>query len=83
MPSVYATNILVQPGEFEVVISFFEIQPPLFPGNDPDANLALLKKTGVRADCVARITVIKERFEGFANAMKKMATDLKALEKTK
>ena len=79
MPSVYATNILIQPGEFEVIISFFEVQPPLMASSDPKENLELLKKTGLRADCVSRVTVAKDRIEGFANAMKQMATDLKNL----
>lgn len=83
MPSVYATNLVIQPGEFEVIVSFFEIQPPLFFGSDQKANLDALKKTGVRADCVARITIAKDRFEGFANAMKQAITDMKAAEKKK
>lgn len=83
MPSVYATNVVIQPGEYEVVISFFEVQPPMFTSQDEKENLAILKKVGVRADCVARVTIAKDRFEGFANAMKQIATGMKAVGKRK
>lgn len=82
MPSVFATNLLIQQGEHEMILSFFEIQPPFLIGT-ADENLALLKKVGLRADCMARITISKERFEGFADAMKKAATDMKAASKEK
>lgn len=81
MPSVYATNIVIQPLEHEVLVSFYEIQPPLLGGTNEAENMAILQKIGIRADCVARVTVSKQRFEGFANAMKQAATDMKAAEK--
>jgi hypothetical protein len=83
MPSVFATNLVIQPGEFEVIVSFFELQPPLLTSGDQGENIEILKKIGIRADCVSRITIAKERFEGFANAMKKVAADMKAAEKKK
>ncbi len=81
MPSVYATNIVIQPMEHEMLISFYEIQPPFLAGANEAENLAMLKKIGLRADCVSRVIVSKQRFEGFADAMKKVATDMKAVEK--
>lgn len=80
--SVYATNIIIQPGEYEMVLTFFEVQPPLLLGSQEE-NIALLRSAGVRADCVAKITVSKERFEGFADAMKNMAGELKEAMKQK
>lgn len=82
MPSVFATNILVQQMEHEVLVSFYEIQPPLLlPGSNEAENLAILKKTGMRADCVAKVIIAKQRFGAFADVMKQFATAIKAAEK--
>ena len=82
MPSVYATNIVIQQMEHEVLVSFYEIQPPiLLAGSNEAENLAILKKTGMRADCVAKIIIAKQRFGGFADVMKQLATAIKAAEK--
>ena len=67
MPSRYAHHLIVQPSEDEVVLSFFEVIPPLLLGNVED-HLETLKK-GVRADCIARITVAKRRYPEFVRAM--------------
>lgn len=80
-PSVYASNILIQPLEHEVLISFYEMQPPILPGVNEAENLAILRKVGLRADCVAKVTISKQRFEGFANAFRQAASDMKAAEK--
>ena len=80
MSSVYATNMLVQAGEDEVTLSFFEAQPPLLQGT-PEENLAILKAQGVRADCVARVTISKNRFGNFVNAMKQIQDQLTELNK--
>ena len=82
MPSVYATNILLQQMEYEVVVSFYETQPPiLLAGKNEDENLAIMKKAGMRADCVAKVIIAKERFGAFADIMRQMATIIKAGEK--
>lgn len=82
MPSVYATNIVLQQMEHEVLVSFYEIQPPiLFGGENEAKSLEILKKTGLRADCVAKVIIAKQRFGDFAEVMKKLANDLKAVEK--
>lgn len=82
MPSVYATNIVLQQMEYEVVVSFYEMQPPiLLPGRKEEENLAILKKAGMRADCVAKVVIAKERFGAFADIMKQLANNLKAEEK--
>lgn len=82
MPSVYATNIVLQQMEYEVLVSFYEIQPPLLlAGSNEAENLAILKKTGMRADCVAKVIISKQRFGAFADVMKQFATAIKAAEK--
>ena len=73
MASVYAHHMIVQPGEHEVILSFFEIIPPLV--NTPD-QVKYLRETGLMADCIARITVAKERFPLFAMAMQQVLSQL-------
>jgi hypothetical protein len=68
MPTVYAHHMMVQPGEYEVLLSFFEVIPPPSFSNDPDA-LKKLQETGIVADCVARVTIANDRFPGFVKAM--------------
>lgn len=80
MPSVYATNLLVQATDHEVVISFYEAQPPVIIEGDEE-SIELLKKAGVRADCVARVTVSRARFSGFAEVLKGFAETLEATER--
>lgn len=84
MPSVYATNIVLQQMEYEVVVSFYEVQPPiLMAGQNEAENLAILKKTGLRADCVAKVIISNRRFGAFADIMKELASNIKAAEKVK
>lgn len=80
MPSVYATNLLVQAFEYEVILSFFEAQPPIFTGT-PEENLEELERVGMRADCVARITIAKDRFENFVKAMQGLSNEIKSQNK--
>ena len=62
--SGYATNILVQTGEHEFFVSFFETPPPV-----------LLKPTdvekleSVRAECIARLIISPERIQSFIDAL--------------
>src|SRR5882724_2969231 len=75
MPSVYAHHMTVQPGECEILLSFFEIIPPLILG-DPQVALERIKDSGVTAECVARVTIAKDRFGLFAESMHDIATSL-------
>jgi hypothetical protein len=68
MPTVYAHHMMVQPGEYEVLLSFFEVIPPPSFAPDEDA-LKKLQEIGVVADCVARVTIANDRFPGFVKAM--------------
>jgi hypothetical protein len=81
MPSVYAHHLLIQPGESEVIVSFFEIIPPLFINETLEERTERIKETGLVAECVARITVSIDKFPRFANAMMQVAEQLKG-EKT-
>ncbi|HVB25795.1 MAG TPA: hypothetical protein VNG51_27910 [Ktedonobacteraceae bacterium] len=60
LQSHYATNVLVQSGQFEIIISFFEAQVPLLLGQ-PEDNLAKLEQLGaIQAECVGKIIVSPE-----------------------
>jgi hypothetical protein len=68
MPSLYAHHMMIQPGEHEVLLSFFEVLPPPSFGPDEEA-IKKIQEVGVVAECVARITIAKDRFPSFARAM--------------
>lgn len=79
MPSVYATNFIVQATDHEVVISFYEAQPPMVIEGDEE-SIELLKKVGVRADCVTKVTISRARFDVFAGVVNGFAERLKETE---
>ena len=64
--SRYATNMIVQHTDQEFVISFFESAPPLLIGRPTKEQLEGLK---VRAECVARIIITKERMPIFLETL--------------
>lgn len=58
--SRYANNVLVQVGQFEVTISFFEAELPILLGQ-PEENKKKLEELGtVRAECVSKIVISPE-----------------------
>ena len=65
--SHYATTLAVQHAEHEFIVSFFEIMPPLILGPDKDEQVRNLDS--VRAVCVARIIIAKDRMPGFIKAL--------------
>lgn len=75
MTSRYAHHMLVQPGEHEVTLSFFEVFPPLLLGS-PEEQREILKKEGVKAECVARVTIAKARYFGFVKAWESIIEQL-------
>jgi hypothetical protein len=62
--SGYATNMLVQVGEHEFFISFFETPPPVLISPQDIEKLG-----SVTAECFARIVVAPERMQGFINVL--------------
>jgi hypothetical protein len=65
--SRYAQHLLVQTTENEAILSFFEVVPPVVTGTLDEIKQKL--KEGVRADCVARITISRARYPEFVKAM--------------
>jgi hypothetical protein len=63
----YATNMVVQHGDHEFIISFFETKPPLIVGPPSKEVLANLKT--IRAECIAQIVVASPRMPKFLQAL--------------
>ncbi len=60
LQSKYVNNVLVQPGQYELVISFFEVQQPILVGQ-AEENKRMLEELGsIRAECVSKIIVSPE-----------------------
>jgi len=66
----YATNMLIQAGENEFFLSFFEIAPPILFSSEDENKIDSLK-----AECVARIIVSKDKMRAFVDAMQKSVED--------
>jgi len=60
--SRYATNIVVQSGPNEFIISFFEIRPPIVLGSPEQVKATLEQIKSIRAICVSRIIISREEF---------------------
>jgi hypothetical protein len=65
----YANHITIQTAEHECHISFFEIQPPLFLGEPDEVKKQMEELQRVRATCVARVVVTKDRLADFTDAL--------------
>lgn len=66
--SRYATNLVVQHTEHEFIITFFEIVPPLILGTNKEDKLRNLD--AIRAECVGRIIVARDRMPDFVEALR-------------
>jgi hypothetical protein len=67
MVSKYAHQMVVQTLETEVILSFFEVIPPLMLGSEEEQQK--LAAAGIKAECVAKIIFSKTRLPAFVNAM--------------
>jgi len=77
MPSMYVHNLVIQPLPESIVISFFEtILPPKVELKQED--LDQLKEVGLLSECVARITMSQMAFLDAADAMYRVATNIRA-----
>lgn len=67
--SRYANNMLVQSGQFEFTIAFFEMQIPMLSGT-PEENKARLEEMGsIKAECVSKIILSPELVPGLITAL--------------
>ncbi len=81
--SRYASNVFVQPGEYEIILSFFETQLPILTGS-PDENLTRLKDLGaIRANCVSRVIIDPELIPRLIQALQAGLEGYLAAKRTK
>lgn len=77
MPSLYVHNLVIQTLPEAITISFFEtILPPKVELQKED--LDQLREVGLLSECVARITMSPNAFLDAADAMHRVATNLRA-----
>lgn len=75
-PSFYSQRTMLQRGELgEVVITFFEIIPPIVEANSEEGS-ARLKSFGVNAESQVRIVLPPERFLDFARLITKWGVEI-------
>ena len=67
--SQYASNVFVQAGEYEIIISFFQAQLPILAGT-PEENIAKIRELGaIQANCVGRMIVNPELVPKIINVL--------------
>jgi len=69
LTSRYATNIVVQRGENEFIVSFFEVIPPIALGTPEQRITQLEAVESVTAECVARVIIAADKMPGFIEAL--------------
>lgn len=67
--SRYVTNVLVQAGQNELVISFFEAQLPILTGTPEENNEKLEQLKAIKALCVGRMIVAPDLVPSIINAL--------------
>lgn len=67
--SRYAANFVVQRGQNEFILSFFEVYPPIVLGEPEEQKAALDHLESVRAECVARIIVAPQQLLALADLL--------------
>jgi hypothetical protein len=69
----FITHMVVQHSDYEFIISFFEIHPPMFLGSGEEIKEKMKLESdsikSVKAECKARIAVSAERMPGFIQAL--------------
>lgn len=68
--SQYASAVFVQPGPYEIALSFFEARPPILTGT-PEENKAKLEQLGaIQGKCVGRIIIDPDLVPNFIEALR-------------
>lgn len=79
LPSVIAHEMVVQPGADGVLLSFFEVQPPIIPPGITAEQINLMQQAGVTAECVSKVFVPHSKFEDFVNALSGVSASIKKI----
>ncbi len=68
----YATNMLVQSGDHEFYLSFFEAVPPIVMGTPEERQAQAAAVASVRAECVSRLVIARDRLPGIVRVLQQM-----------
>ncbi len=69
LPTMFATNLIVQRTAETFTISFFEIRPPILLGTPEQNQSTLSELKEVVAHCVVRVVVTPERMKEFVGVL--------------
>lgn len=72
VPSVLAQHMAIQGTADNILVSFFEANPPIVFDPNPEA-VERIKQEGYTAECVARIAIPASRFGEFAKVFAQVA----------
>lgn len=72
LPAVMAQHMAIQGTPDNIIVSFYEANPPIVFEPSPEA-IERLKQEGYTAECVARIAIPNSRFKDFANIFAQVA----------
>jgi hypothetical protein len=61
----YATHLVINHGQHEFFISFFQIRPPLLIGSDEEIEAQIAELKSVRAEFLSTIIIPADGLEGF------------------
>jgi hypothetical protein len=79
MPLTYASQMIVQPAEYDFILSFFQTRLPYGEKAEEDYRAYLAGIDKIRADCVARITVNPEMIPKIIKALQSTYDGYKAV----
>lgn len=71
----YATNVVVQHGEHEFLLSFFDIQKPILVGSQEDIKNQLSRIDKVIAKCVGQIYIAADEFPKIISVLQQQYDD--------
>jgi hypothetical protein len=69
MASVTAQQLLIHTSPDSVLLSFFEIIPPVILDTNTEEQKKAILQAGVVAECVARVNIPKSKYAEFVNTM--------------
>ena len=73
--SRYANNVIVQPGQNEITIFFFETKVPPFLGSPEEYRNFMLEQGFIQAECVGKLVVNPTLMPGIIQAMQVSMTN--------
>lgn len=69
LPSVIAQHLIVQPTDGGVLLSFYEVIPPVVTQPLSEDEIKEIKEAGVIAECVSKVFVPSSKYIDFVNTM--------------